>query len=205
MMVAQTVARIRGTDDGGADGGTDSGTDDGGADGGADSGTDGGGTPIDDPATSAVDDSFQINQGQSETFDVLANDRDGAGNGLTLVSVSSSPNATITIVDNQINYRPNFGFYGTDAFMYVMQDSDGTQATGNVSVEVLRFSDLNNNMLNDFVECGCTNLTLETGINGSGVGRLSLWASLLLLMTLCVRRATTRRVHAAHGSDGALR
>jgi len=181
-----------GTDDGGADGGADSGTDDGGTDGGTDSGTDDGGSdggpPINDPSTAAVDDEFEINQGFSDSFDVLANDFDGTGNGLTLLSVSTSPNATITIVDNEIIYRPNYGFYGTDTFFYVMQDSDGTQDTGNVSMEVVRFSDLNGNMLNDYVECGCTDLTLETGVNGSGLGQVSTGASFVLLLSIWLRR-----------------
>ncbi|MFK7855928.1 MAG: Ig-like domain-containing protein [Granulosicoccus sp.] len=184
-----------GTDGGGVDGGADSGTDGGGVDGGADdggsdSGTDTGGTPIDDPSTAAVDDSFEINQGDSGTFDVLANDFDGAGNGLTLVSNSSSPNATITIIDNQISYVPNFGFHGTDAFIYTAQDSDGTQVSGNVTINVVRFSDLNNNMVNDFVECDCTNLTLETGVNGSGLGKVSLWSALVLIAGIALRRRT---------------
>ncbi len=182
-----------GVADGGADGTADSGVADGGADGTADSGaTDGGTPPINDPSTVAVDDVFSVNQGSSETLDVLANDLDGAGGGLNLVMVSSSPNATITIEGDQISYRPNFGFYTTggspDTFLYVVEDADGTQVTGNVAVNVVRFSDLNNNMLNDFVECNCTNLTLETGVNGSGVGSISAMGSAIVLIFLLVFR-----------------
>ncbi len=185
-----------GNTDGGDDGNADSGNTDGGDDGNTDSGnTDGGddgstdgGTPIDDGSTSAVDDEFDVNQGRSATFDVLANDRDGAGNGLTLISVSESPNATIEIVDNQVQYRPNYGFYGTDTFLYEMEDADGTRSTGNVVVNVIRYSDLNDNLVNDYVECDCDDLRLQTGVHGSGVGSLSLFGSWLLLMGVLVRR-----------------
>jgi len=132
-------------------------------------------------------------------FDVLANDVDGAGEGLTLVSVSESSNATIEVIDNQISYRPNFGFYGTDTFLYVMEDIDGTQLTGNVSVDVLRFSDLNANSINDFDECNCSSLILETGIHGSGIGRVSYLGPLALLLTVWIRRRS--RLTPVFGSD----
>ena len=146
----------------------------------------------DDAVTAAVSDSFEVNQGSSRTYDVLENDTNGAGGVLTLRSVSESPNATILIVDNQLNYRPNFGYYSTgdtrDTFLYVMADADGNEFTGNVSVNVIRYSDLNGNMENDFTECNCTNLVLETGVHGSGIGRLSFAGSLVLLMALWIRR-----------------
>ncbi|MGQ7847956.1 Ig-like domain-containing protein [Granulosicoccus sp. 3-233] len=186
-----------GNTDGGTDGNTDSGNTDGGVDGNTDSGSTDGGSPIDDPNTDAVDDEFTVNQGRSGTFDVLANDLDGVGTGLTLISVSESPNASIEIVDNQVEYRPDYGFYGTDTFLYEMEDADGTRSTGNVVVNVIRYSDLNGNMINDFVECGCDNLSLQTGIHGSGVGSLSLMGTWLLLMGVLIRRLGSRWVKKA--------
>ena len=182
-----------GSTDGAADSGTaDSGTADGTGSGEGGAGSGDGSEPIDDGTTSALDDSFEINQGSSATFDVLANDTDAAGGGLTLLSVSESANATITIVNNEISYRPNFGFYGTDTFLYVMTDANGTEVTGNVSVSVVRFSDLNGNMVNDFVECDCTNLVLQTGIHGAGIGKFSQFALLVLSAAVWVRRRTNR-------------
>jgi len=185
---------------GGGDGAT-GGSTDGATDGlgNGDSGVGEGTDPIEDSATRANADEFEINQGEAGLFDVLANDIDGAGQGLTIVSVSDSSNASIEIIDNQISYRPNFGFYGTDNFLYVMEDGDGTQLTGNVSVSVIRFSDLNGNLVNDFVECNCTNLILETGIHGSGVGRVSYLGSLALLLTVWIRRRS--RLKYISGSD----
>ncbi len=97
------------------------------------------------------------------------------------------------MVNNQIDYRPNFGFYGTDTFLYTMQDGSGAQFSANVEVNVVRFSDLNDNGLNDFVECDCTDLTLQTGVNGSGIGSLSLFGAWILLMGLGVRRMRGRK------------
>lgn len=151
-------------------------------------------SPADDGAlTAAVDDTFELNQGSSITHDVLENDTDGSGGGLTLISVSDSPNASITVIDNQVVYRPNFGFYGSDTFLYVMEDADGSRFTGNVSVDVIRYSDLNGNMQNDFVECDCADLVLQTGIHGSGVGRFSFAGSLVLMMAVWIRRKTIHR------------
>ena len=165
-----------GADDGGAsDGGTgDGGTGDGGATGG---GTDGGGLEPDDSSTSAVADSASTEQGKPVSIDVLLNDTDAAGGGLEIVSVSDSPDADIAIVDGpngrqEILYTPDFGFFGTDTFMYTITDTAGVEATGTVAVTVVRFSDINGNGLNDFVECDCTDLTLETGVHGSGIGRV---------------------------------
>ncbi len=185
-----------GNGDGGADGNTDSGNGDGGADGNTDSGNDDGGLN-DGSSTDAVDDMFEVNQGRAGLFDVLANDVDGVGDGLTLISVSQSPNAAVSLVDNQVDYRPNYGFYGTDTFLYTMQDGSGTQFSGNVEVNVIHFSDLNDNGLNDFVECDCTDLTLQTGVNGSGVGSLSLFGAWALLMGLGVRRMRARQASPA--------
>ena len=200
----------------GADGGTDDGTDGGtgdGTDGGTGDGTDGGtgdgtdsgtgdglndgsgnnpddGTPIADDATAANSDEFTVNQGDSIEVDVLLNDIDGAGAGLTLVSFTESPNATITITDDdKILYVPNAGYFSPegepDTFMYTLEDADGTERTGNVVANVVRFSDLNGNGQNDFVECNCTDLFLETGVDGSGIGhtsRFALFALGLLLL-----------------------
>ncbi len=144
---------------------------------------------IDDGSeTSAVADSAVVNQGDTLTIDVLSNDIDGPGDGLTIVSTSASSNAAITIENGQIIYKPNFGFIGQDSFLYVMQDSQGTQDTGTVSVSVERYSDINNNGLNDFIECNCENLTLEVGVTGNALGGLShlllMFISLVGLMRL---------------------
>lgn len=188
-----------GNGDGSTDSGDTAGSSDSGGEstsGGTDSG-DNGTPPNDDELTVAVRDTFELNQGASIIFDVLENDTDGAGGGLTLISVSESPNSVITIINNEVSYQPNFGFYGTgedgDTFLYVMEDANGDRFTGNVSVDVIRYSDLNDNLINDFVECDCANLVLQTGVHGAGIGKLSFAGSLVLMMAVWIRRKAMRR------------
>lgn len=152
-------------------------------------------------STSVTNDIFSINQGSSASFDVLENDVDGAGGGLTLISVSSSSNATISTVNNEVAYQPNFGFYGIDTFLYTLMDADGIRLTGNVRVDVLRYSDINENSRNDFDECDCTDLTLQTGVNGAGAGQLSLSGLLVMLMSVFLRRWPLRAALERHAKE----
>ena len=199
-----------GTTDGGTSGGgtTDGGAgDDGGDDGdqgagdGGDAGTDTGGVigrpDGDDSSTNAVADSASTDQGRAVSIDVLANDTDAVGDGLTIVAVSLSPDATVTLETaadgaQTVGYAPDFGFFGIDTFMYTIVDGDGTEATGTVTVSVGRYSDIDGNGFNDFVECDCTDLTLETGVNGSGIGRVS-FATLAALAGASLLGAALRR------------
>ena len=188
-----------GDGDAGGDGSTGDGSGDGDAGG---DGSDGAGAegPIADAVTAADSDSFEINQGESALLPVLDNDEPLGG--LTIESVSESPNATITITDDgQVLYVPDPGYYSEpdqpDTFMYTVVNADGTQSsTANVDVTVVRFSDLNNNLVNDFVECNCTDLFLETGVDGTGLGSLSrfmlfalaAWIMLIRVPALCFSR-----------------
>ena len=142
---------------------------------------------------------MSVNQGQTEQIPVLANDVDAAGSGLTIVSVSESPNATININGQVIEYTSNYGFIGTDTFLYVIEDGEGVQSTGTVDVNVLRYSDINSNGLNDFVECNCDNLTIEVGVEGSALGASSALYILLLSLFAFIRRVTQSRVNSKLG------
>ena len=193
------------TDDGGTDSGT---TDSGGTDsGGTDSGTtdpgtnDGGFLIINDGANETVanPDAARVTQGMAVTIDVLANDTDASGQGLTIVGEPTSSNATIVVQDGMLVYTPNFGFIGGDSFLYVIEDGAATQSTGTVNVSVVRFSDINDNGLNDFDECDCDNLTIEVGVEGSALGASSIMSFLLLTLMLGLRR------FARFGLRGALK
>jgi len=190
------------TDAGAADAGaTDAGaTDAGGGDTGA---TDGGGSEPDSGAsrddiqTSTTQDMFDVLQDQFADVDVLSNDVDGSDGGLTIIRVLEPPNGMAEIVElddgsQVIRYTPDDGFFGTDAFIYEIRDGDGVEQSGTATANVIRYTDINRNGINDFVECECTDLTLETGVNGSGIGRLSLGA-LALLAAAGVLRAIRRR------------
>ena len=186
-----------GTDAGESDAGTDAGESDAGADAGeSDAGsTDGDFLIINDGTneTIANPDTASVLQGSTGTIDVLANDLDAAGDGLSIISVTESPNATIEIKDGVILYTPDFGFMGTDSFLYVVQDGAGAQSTGTVSVTVLRYSDINGNGLNDFDECDCDNLTIEVGVEGSALGASSLISFILLSLMFGCRGLTRIR------------
>ncbi len=184
-----------GADAGGSDAGADAGGSDAGADaGGSDAGADAGGSdtsgadagdnfvPISDGVNETVanPDMASVTQGTMTLIDVLANDADSPGGGLTIISVSESPNATIEIQGQQISYKPIDEFIGMDTFLYVIEDTAGNQSTGTVAVDVLRFSDINDNGVNDFEECNCDNLTIEVGVEGSALGSASLLSFLLL-------------------------
>jgi len=136
-------------------------------------------------------DSVTVNQGSQVSIDVLANDTDSSGQGLTIVGTSESPNATIAVQDGMIIYTPDFGFIGMDSFLYIIEDGAGTQSTGTVAVDVLKFADLNNNGENDYVECSCDNLTIEVGLEGSALGGSS-WFSFLILTFMVVARRVFR-------------
>lgn len=174
----------------GNDGNGNGGSADGDGDGSGDGSGDGGSPPNDggvdggngaSSATDAVADVVRIEQGETTVIDVLANDIDGPGVGLTIVSVDSTPNAMVSIENGQISFTPDFAFYGTAAFFYTLEDGDGTQDSASVSVDVLRASDINNNGINDFIECDCISLQLETGVHGIGAGGALNWLWLVLL------------------------
>jgi hypothetical protein len=74
-------------------------------------------------------------------IDVVANDVDPAGGGLTLTSVSiasSLPAAvhTVAIVGNQVQFTPAAGFAGVVVVSYVVTDVNGNTADGMLGVEV---------------------------------------------------------------------
>ncbi len=73
------------------------------------------------------------------TFNVVANDVDVDGDVLNITQILAGPaNGTATIVDGQqIQYRPNMNFEGTDSIVYEVTDGLGgfTSATVDVTVE----------------------------------------------------------------------
>ncbi|MEZ5406500.1 MAG: Ig-like domain-containing protein [Acidimicrobiales bacterium] len=72
---------------------------------------------------------------------VLANDSDPESDALRLTSVPSAPSGgSVTPADDGAGYlyRPNPGFRGTDRFTYLVSDTEGAAATGEVRVAVDR-------------------------------------------------------------------
>ncbi len=86
----------------------------------------------------AVDDAVSTPFETAVVITVLANDSDPNGDTLTVIDLPVLPfNGTVVInPDGTITYTPNPGFFGTDAFNYVI--TDGTQTdTAKVTVTVL--------------------------------------------------------------------
>ncbi|MEM1278444.1 MAG: Ig-like domain-containing protein [Cyanobacteria bacterium P01_H01_bin.152] len=91
--------------------------------------------PVND-APVATDDSTNTNQGTAVTVDVLANDSDVDGDGVSVSALGNAANGTVALnLDGTVTYTPNAGFSGNDSFTYELSDGDLTD-TATVSVLV---------------------------------------------------------------------
>ncbi len=85
----------------------------------------------------AGNDSASTNENESVTIDVLANDSDtDEQDSLTIASVTSPLNGSATVVDGQIVYQPNGGYFGDDSFQYTVGDGNGATDSASVTVSV---------------------------------------------------------------------
>lgn len=113
-----------------------------------------------DPPT-AVSDSRTIPVNSSITLNLIANDFDVDGDPISVIGVSSSNNATITLnPDGSVFYSPNTDFQGTDTFTYTIQEDteEALTAQGTVTINVVE---------GDFVEAsqGDNNRNLAQAMN----------------------------------------
>jgi hypothetical protein len=70
---------------------------------------------------------------------LLANDTDPDGGTLAITAVTTGANtATVALTNSFVRYTPVAGFAGTGAFTYLLGDGQGGQATGAVSVVVVK-------------------------------------------------------------------
>jgi hypothetical protein len=94
----------------------------------------------DDPV--AVDDTAATLFDASVAIDVLANDSDVDGDGLSVSGVGSPSHGTAVVdVNGTVTYQPGAGYTGDDAFDYQITDGAGGSATAAVSVTVLASND----------------------------------------------------------------
>src|SRR5690606_24140991 len=134
-----------------------------------------------DPPT-AVNDTRTIPVNSSVTLNVIANDFDADGDGIVVISVDSSSNATISLnPDGSIYYLPNRNFQGTDTFTYTIQEEteEGLTAVGTVTINVVEVSYVevtdgrNNRSLAETMNQVCA--TLRKNSDGEqGAGRRNL-------------------------------
>lgn len=92
----------------------------------------------------AVPDLYTVaTDGGTTTLDVLANDIDGAGGGLTIDSaalVATAPPGSagsVAVVGNALSYTPPPGFIGAESLEYTVSDANGATATTTVLISVL--------------------------------------------------------------------
>jgi hypothetical protein len=84
-----------------------------------------------------VDDVLEVDEDTSGVIDVLGNDRDPEGGGLSLGGVVRSPQGDAVIVSGRsVSYVPAPDFHGSDVFTYTVVDDAGATATGRVAVTV---------------------------------------------------------------------
>ena len=92
---------------------------------------------VNDPPV-AVTDNLNAAANAATVLDVMANDFDPEGSGITLFAVDnpSANGGTVSITGNTVTYTPLGGFTGADTFQYVISDSDGLMGIGTVNLTV---------------------------------------------------------------------
>jgi len=90
----------------------------------------------------AGDDTATTSEDTAVTIDVLANDSDADGDGLTVQSVGAAANGSVVINgDSTVTYTPAPNFFGGDSFTYTISDGAGGVDTASVAVTVLPVND----------------------------------------------------------------
>ena len=87
-------------------------------------------------APNANDDEARTGSATAVTVAVLANDSDPDEDNLTIASVTTPANGTVTNHGGAITYKPNAGFAGSDIFNYTVSDGHGGTDTARVTVRV---------------------------------------------------------------------
>lgn len=84
----------------------------------------------------ARDDTATTAFGQPVTIDVLANDSDPDSDPLAIASVGVPAHGTVSNSGQAVVYTPAPGYFGPDAFTYVVGDGHGGTATATVAITV---------------------------------------------------------------------
>jgi large repetitive protein len=99
-------------------------------------------TAVNDPP-SAVDDAAATPEDAALSIDVLANDSDVEGDGLTIVSVTQPEHGSVVITGGGtgLSFVPDPDFFGTISFTYTISDGQGGTTTATVTVIVISVND----------------------------------------------------------------
>lgn len=95
-----------------------------------------------DANNSLQDDVATLNEGESLTIDVLANDT--ILDGSTITGIFGEYIGDVSIVDNQIVYSADSDFSGEETFSYIVTDEDGATTTATVTMTVTPDADTPN-------------------------------------------------------------
>jgi len=93
------------------------------------------------PPTAASDAATVAEDSGPTVIDVLANDRDGNDDPLTVTSVTQPAGGTVVLTGGVVTFQPNPDFTGTTTFTYTVSDGKGGTATANVTVTVTPVND----------------------------------------------------------------
>lgn len=85
----------------------------------------------------AVDDTARTPRGVALTLNLLANDRDAAGESLSLIEVDGAANGSIEFdASGELRYTPAAGFVGEEVLGYRVRSSSGQEASAAVRISV---------------------------------------------------------------------
>ena len=94
--------------------------------------------PVNDQPVAASD-AFAVNRGGQVAYpmsQLMANDNDVDGDSLTVVAVSGASKGTISLVNGALNYRSDPDLWGSDSFVYTVDDGHGGRSTASVTVTI---------------------------------------------------------------------
>jgi gliding motility-associated-like protein len=90
----------------------------------------------------ANDDSDIINEDETSSGNLFANDKDFINTPVVVVSNTDPANGTVIVnSDGTYTYTPNADFFGVDTFTYTLEDADGDQDTATVTITVNSVND----------------------------------------------------------------
>ena len=96
-------------------------------------------SPVNDPPE-ANNDTATVNEDQSITVDVLANDNDVDNDPLQVLSVSTPAHGSARVVNNKVFYTPAANYSGLETFSYSVSDGS-VNATATVAITVRPVND----------------------------------------------------------------
>jgi VCBS repeat-containing protein len=89
----------------------------------------------------AQNDSITTDEDSEVTVDVLANDSDPEGNGLTVTGASAKHGSVVINEDGTLTYTPDSNYNGSDTISYSISDGEGGTASATVAVTVNPLND----------------------------------------------------------------